>query len=311
MSHSAYFNPKKSLKLVELKKHYDFLENLYQTKKFPKALLLTGNKGEGKFTLINHFMHNIYDKPNYDIKKNIITKGGIFHKQFLDDIYPNIIYLNGVTFESVKIEDIRNLKSQLFTKPINENKRFIILDDVEIFNLNSLNALLKLIEEPYKDNFFILINNNTRPILETVKSRCLEIKIFLKKDSKKNVINYLLDYFNVEKIFNEDFVNTSPGNFVKFNYICLEYDIIPAQNLVKNISLLLNLYKKNKEILFINALFFIVDYYFDHLKDSNLYKNGKIFEIKKYILNNLNNFILYNISQNSLINAINEKLNYE
>ena len=44
MNHSDYFNPKKSLKLVELNKNFDFLENLYQNEKFPKALLFTGNK---------------------------------------------------------------------------------------------------------------------------------------------------------------------------------------------------------------------------------------------------------------------------
>ena len=304
MSHSAYFNPKKSLKLVELKKHYDFLENLYQTKKFPKALLLTGNKGEGKFTLINHFMHNIYDKSNYDIKKNIITKGGIFHKQFLDDIYPNIIYLNGVTFESVKIEDIRNLKSQLFTKPINENKRFIILDDVEIFNLNSLNALLKLIEEPYKDNFFILINNNTRPILETVKSRCLEIKIFLKKDSIKNVINYLLDYFNVEKIFNEDFVNTSPGNFVKFNYLSKELGLDISGNFIKNLNLLLSRYKKEKDIFVKNMIFYYIEYYVQSLKLNNKIDNKILIKKRLFLLKDVNNFFLYNLNQNTLLNSL-------
>ena len=41
--------------------------------------------------------------------------------------------------------------------------RFIIFDDVELFNHNSLNALLKLIEEPTKKNYFLLINNKSRP----------------------------------------------------------------------------------------------------------------------------------------------------
>ena len=61
-----------------------------------------------------------------------------------------------------------------------DKDRFIILDDIELFNLNSLNALLKIIEEPTQKNYFILINNKTRPLLETLKSRALEIKIFLK-----------------------------------------------------------------------------------------------------------------------------------
>ena len=40
---------------------------------------------------------------------------------------------------------------------------------------------LKIIEEPTKNNYFIFINNKTKPILETIKSRSLELKIILNK----------------------------------------------------------------------------------------------------------------------------------
>ena len=38
---------------------------------------------------------------------------------------------------------LERLKNDLLKTSINKLKRFIILDDVETFNLNSLNALLK------------------------------------------------------------------------------------------------------------------------------------------------------------------------
>ena len=38
-----------------------------------------------------------------------------------------------------------------------DSDRFIVLDDIELFNVNSLNALLKIIEEPSKKNYFILL----------------------------------------------------------------------------------------------------------------------------------------------------------
>ena len=98
---------------------------------------------------------------------------------------------------------------------------------------------------------------------------------------------------------------------VKFNFICKEYDILPTNNFEKNLSLLLNLYKKTKDILLINLLFYLTDQYLKNIKDKNLLKNDKIFEIKNYIFDNLNNFIFYNINQKSLINAINEKLSHE
>jgi len=79
----------------------------------------------------------------------------------------------------------------------------------------------------------------------------------------------------------------------------------------ENISLLLNLYKKDKEILFINLIFFIVDHYFINLNNTNDFKNFQIYETKDYILNHINKFMLYNINQNALLNAISTKLKYE
>ena len=67
----------------------------------------------------------------------------------MNTFFPNIIYLSGNNFKNIKIEDIRDLKSLLKTTILNK-ERFIVLDDIELFNINSLNALLKIIEEPCK-----------------------------------------------------------------------------------------------------------------------------------------------------------------
>ena len=94
-------------------------------------------------------------------------------------------------FRNIKIEDIRNLKSIIYKTTISNKPRFIILDDVELFNINSLNALLKIIEEPTKNNFFILINNKSKPLIETIKSRCIDVKIILNEKQRINIINLL------------------------------------------------------------------------------------------------------------------------
>ena len=61
----------------------------------------------------------------------------------------------------------------------------------------------------------------------------------------------------------------------------------------------------------IDIIFHLVDQYFKDIKDRDLLNNDKIFEIKNYILDNLNSFMIYNINQNSLINALNDKLKHE
>ena len=68
----------------------------------------------------------------------------------------NIIYISGADFSSVKVDDVRNLKSRILKSTISDKDRFIVFDDIELFNQNTTNALLKIIEEPAKKNYFFL-----------------------------------------------------------------------------------------------------------------------------------------------------------
>ena len=311
MNYPEFFDAKLSTKLFGLEENLIFLSTLYKKKKLPKVLMLSGNKGSGKSTLINHLLFSIFDQDVYDIKKFCISNESNFYSQFKNDIFSNIIYIKGSDFNSVKIEDIRNLKTRIFQSTILDKDRFIVLDDIEIFNIQSLNALLKIIEEPSKNNFFFLINNKSRPLLDTIKSRALDIKIILKEKQRIEITNKLVNNFKIEEYLDIQNSQLSPGNFVKFNFICKENGISTSEDFVSNLSILLNLYKKKKDILFINIAFFLADIYFKDLKINNIFKNDKIYDIKNFIFDNLNNFLLHNINQNALINVVNNKLNYE
>ena len=119
------------------------------------------------------------------------------------------------------IEDI-GLKDDILKNPLNNQKRFIILDDIDLFNINSLNALLKIIEELFSNNYFILIDNLSKPLLETVKSRCHEIKIMLNSTSRNEIIKELVKKFNQKIIFDQNILKTTPGNYIKYNNISTE-----------------------------------------------------------------------------------------
>ena len=62
-------------------------------------------------------------------------------------LYSNIFYLNNSNKIKIKVDNIRKLKDDLSKSSIFEDKRFIILDEIESFNTNSLNALLKVFED--------------------------------------------------------------------------------------------------------------------------------------------------------------------
>lgn len=49
-------------KLYGLEKKLSNLIELFENQKLPKVMMLTGKKGQGKFTLVNHLMSYIFDK---------------------------------------------------------------------------------------------------------------------------------------------------------------------------------------------------------------------------------------------------------
>ena len=308
MNISEYNDPKKSLVLFGLENKLDFLIKLYNSKKLPRVLMISGKKGIGKFTLINHFLNYIYDKDHYDLKNKSINSQTQFYKQYLNSIFSDIIYLSGDNFKNVKIDDIRDLKSKILKTNISEKERFIILDDIELFNTNSLNALLKIIEEPTSKNYFVLINNKTKPLMETIYSRSLEIKILLSNETRIKVIESLIKKNDLEVFIDFNSSNLTPGNFLSFNKICEENKINVDEDFLQNLKILLNSYKKNKNINLINMILFLTDYHFYNLKEKKNDNIEKIIEDKSFVISNINKFIAYNLNQNSLINAISNKL---
>ena len=94
MTFKETINPINSLKLISHKKIFNELAQLYHIQKLPKVMMFTGEKGIGKFTLINHFINHIFSS-NEDTKYNLndqeINKNSIFYKSILNKTCQNII----------------------------------------------------------------------------------------------------------------------------------------------------------------------------------------------------------------------------
>ena len=76
--------------------------------------------------------------------------------------------------------------------------------------------------------FFFIIHNSSSKILNTIKSRCVEFKIFFNNLQKKQIFINLINHYGLD--FNEEFFNNfvyfdSPGNILKYQTIFDELNI--------------------------------------------------------------------------------------
>lgn len=284
-------------KLYGLEKYLSNFIKLFNDDKLPKVLMLTGKKGQGKFTLVNHLMNYIFDKNNYDLENYIISNKSDLCSSIKENSNLNIVYFNCIQ-NNVKIDDIRNLKSTLQKSSINNLKRFIIFDDVEHLNENCINALLKAIEEPSTNNYFILINNQRQNVLETLKSRSIEFLIFLNDLTKIDIIKKLVSDLNIEDKIDIKNSKLTPGNYLEFNKFTLDENININDELILNLEKLLKLRKQKKNINYLNFAIYLIDQYYynksknsldiNHLNNKRIKIIRKIHDINKLNLNHSN-----------------------
>ena len=301
-------SPENQTSLYGLKKEFNELMRIYNTNFFPNKILLSGPKGIGKCTLSYHFINfvlSLKEENSYDTDNNKINSNNKSFKLIQNKTNPNFSLIDVLPEKkNIDISQIRNLINYLNKSSFNDKPRFILIDNIDLLNLNSTNALLKIIEEPSENVFFILINNN-KQILPTLKSRCLNFNISLSHNDTLEICNQLFKK-NIFEMINKDLLGYyfTPG---KLNDLInfFEENSIDSKNLdLKNfLSLIIDnsYYKKkslSKNIIYscielflskkISKGFIFYDYFIkqiDNVKRYNLDEESFFFEFKHKMLN--------------------------
>ena len=299
--------PSENNKIHGMENFFNEIIGLYNHKKMPNKILLSGKRGSGKSTLAYHLINYILSKgeeSKYDSGNFTINAENKSFKLLQNNSHPNFYLIDLLTEKkNIDVAQIREMITYTNMSTFNNLARFILIDNIEHLNKNSVNALLKIIEEPNDNVFFILINNNEKNILPTLKSRCLIFKINFTFEESMNICNKILNE-NILDNTNYDLINyyNSPGeiinliNFSKEKSINLnDYDISSFISLIiKN-----NYYKKDKLVksLLINfiELFFLKQYRLTDRKNSllNFYHRfiQKIYNTEKFNLDDESLFL--------------------
>lgn len=93
-------------------------------------------------------------------------------------LHPDVHWIGeDLKTKSIKIEETRNIIQGAGFKTFEGKKKVFILLGPERLTLEAANAFLKILEEPPADTHFILAVENKSRLLDTIQSRCFEIRL--------------------------------------------------------------------------------------------------------------------------------------
>jgi DNA polymerase-3 subunit delta' len=278
------------------------LTKLYLNDRFPNKILLSGEKGIGKSTLAYHLINFILSQEEefpYDLQNLRINIQNKSFKLTQNKSNPNFILVDvNEERKQIDINQIRNLILKLNKSSFNNRPRFVLIDNIELLNINAVNALLKVLEEPNDNINFILINNN-RKILPTLKSRCLNFKIQLTTKQSFDIANKLLSDDFSDLINNEITNNYStPGEILGLINFANNNDVDLKETSLKKFIKKMIMDKKYKKDNYIKQLIYsLIEIYFRKNVSIN---NIKLINDHNSFLKKINNTKIFNLDEESL-----------
>ena len=268
-------HPRQNQELVGLAKAEQEFLNVFRAGCLHHAWLICGPRGIGKATLAYRMARYILTQNSQqedesgNILNNLDYNDGVNSQKtsrpslFLNADHPvfrRIASCSHADFLSIErgedkiskknrkeiiVDDVRSISSFLSKTPAEGEWRVVLVDAADELNTNASNALLKVLEEPPKKAFLILVAHNSGRLLPTVRSRCRQL--LLKPLNTKVVTSFIQHQFpesNVDEL--KRIVSVSGGSIGNALRL-LESDGLEIYRLVN--SLLSNLPNMNISVL--------------------------------------------------------------
>ena len=201
-------------------------KNEIKTGKVSASYLFFGDKRVDllHYALVFSKMVMTQDVKNEDIKTQI-------EKQIDNLAHPDVEIVNKNN-ENIKIDEIREIIYETIESSFNSPKKIFIICGVENLRKESANALLKTIEEPPKNVYFILLSR-TLNIIPTIKSRAIKFHLESSTSLELGVDKKTYDFFDG----NENDIKLFKKNYLEKNISLenLSFEIKTVEDILKNI----------------------------------------------------------------------------
>lgn len=241
--------------------------------------------------LIPHFYLTFVNLLNDLLSK--VSNGEVCHLE-----HDNVFLLKLNENDNLLIEDLNEASSFARQTVLSGSCKFIIIPLAENFSSTVANGMLKILEEPPENTFFLLTFEGRERILPTIKSRCILL------DFKHSAENFNFIYNNF--VNNED-IKVAAGNNI--NFLAIFSDISNIKILEGCNELFINFnYIKFKKFYsdfpkkknFQKICFIALERHYLKLTKTNI-KNNHLFDFyfyKKYVIlynTNFEAFLYYAI----------------
>ena len=162
----------------------EFLKNELSFNREAGTYLFYGDDLEKNYRIALEFSAALFSRniENEDEKSKIKDKT-------LRDLYSDLMVV-----DNLNIDTVRDIIKKTYTSSHEGGAKVFILKNIQDIRKESANAMLKLIEEPTKDNFFILISKRLN-ILSTIKSRSIIYRIRKSTPEELGVDKYVYNFF--------------------------------------------------------------------------------------------------------------------
>jgi len=304
--------PSKQLKLYGYENYFNSFVKLYKNNKLPQTLLISAPKGSGKSTFVYHFVNFILSKNEdkcYSLKDFKINSDNKSYNLLIENIHPNFFLLDtSLSSENIKIDEVRKLLKFVSKSTYANNKKFILIDNSEFLNLNSSNALLKVLEEVPPNTYFFIIHNSFSKILNTIESRSIKFNFFLSTTQKKYILKNLINYYKLNinlDVLSDVFYLNSAGNLLKYLILLEKNDFDLSKDKLKCIYYLIDKYQTISDSNLLNLASFFIEQYYNELSLNNGENVGTYFLKRNKILNIINDTKKFNLDKKNLSIALN------
>lgn len=133
----------------------------------PHALLFCGPDGIGKSRVATGLAQAL----NCQAQDKAPCEQCLACQKIAKNIHPDCLWI-GPEGKVIKIDTLREVKQRAYLHPLEGRAKIFLIDPAETMTDAGANALLKILEEPPSQTFFILITSKPSLLLPTIRSRC-------------------------------------------------------------------------------------------------------------------------------------------